>query len=170
MKKIHIRKLNKITSESEIDVSFLSPLVRRRLSLLDKAVLTTMDKSYDNKVEEIVFSSVYGEFSRLNTIIEQYQECDEVSPAQFSASVHNFPVGFFTLNKKLNIPYYALTSFEAGLVKSVISNKETLCTYSDVYDGVKSISFIVSPQKGDYEFENLEEVKRFFSELDGWLY
>lgn len=162
----YIRNINKITSESEIDLSFLPQLLRRRLSFFDKVSLTTMNKSYEDCVEEIVFSSVYGEFSRLDKIIKQYQECDEVSPAQFSASVHNFPAGFFTLNKKLNIPYYALTSFEAGLIKSVISGKESLCTYSDVYEDIKSISFIVSPNEGEYRFESLEAAKEFFLELD----
>lgn len=162
----YIRNLNKISSENEIDVSFLPPLVRRKMGLLDKVSLTTMNKSYEDCVEEIVFSSVYGEFTRLNTIIKQYQECGEVSPAQFSASVHNFPVSFFTLNKKLNIPYYALTSFEAGLIKSIISGKESLCTYADVFEGIKSVSFIVSPHKGEYKFKSINEAQEFFLALD----
>ncbi len=138
-----------INSENEIDVSFLPPLVRRRLSLLDKAVLTTMNKVYDEEVEEIVFSSEWGEFARLDKLIEQYQTLDEVSPAQFSASVHNFPVSFFTMNKKLNIPYHALSagkdSFQAGFIKSIISKKRVLYTYADVFEGIKSVSYIIEP-------------------------
>lgn len=138
-----------ITSENEIDISFLPPLIRRRLSLLDKAVLTTMNHVYDDDVEEIVFSSQWGESARLDKLIEQYQTTNEVSPSQFSASVHNFPVSFFTMYKKLNIPYHALSagkdSFQMGFIKSMISKKRVLYTYADVMNGIKSISYIIEP-------------------------
>ena len=124
-----IEKFSYIVSEEQIDVSFISPLVRRKLSLLDKAALTTMFKVFElQDVEEIVFSSEYGEFTRLDNLIKQYQEFGETSPATFSTSVHNYPVSFFTLYNKLNLPYCALSagksSLGAGLVKSL--QKRTL--------------------------------------------
>ena len=70
-----IEKFSYIVSEEQIDVSFISPLVRRKLSLLDKAALTTMFKVFElQDVEEIVFSSECGEFTRLDNLIKQYQE------------------------------------------------------------------------------------------------
>lgn len=125
-----------IKAEDEIDVSFIPSIQRRKLSKLDKMTLTVMSKIYTDKIEEIVFASKDGESDRLKTIISEYKECGEVSPIQFSASVHNYPVGFFTLVKKLNIPYYALSAgeetFYAGLVKSIISDKKNvLFVYSD---------------------------------------
>lgn len=141
-----------IKSEEEIDVSSIPPLMRRKLSLLDKAAYSTMIKVFNKDIEEIVFSSEYGEFTRLNTLIEQYKEAGETSPAQFSGSVHNYPAGFFTLINKLNIPYYALSagenSFYAGLLKSVMSKKETMFTYADTYNDIKAISVIISPSEG----------------------
>ena len=183
-----IEKFSYIVSEEQIDVSFISPLVRRKLSLLDKAALTTMFKVFELQgVEEIVFSSECGEFTRLDNLIKQYQEFGETSPATFSTSVHNYPVSFFTLYNKLNLPYCALSagksSLGAGLVKSL--QKRTLFTYADIYDGVKSVSCIISPNKsglefsvGSYEnesFENFiaflkEDKKEFLTEFGKFFY
>ncbi len=153
----YIKDFCYIKNENEIDVSFVSPLVRRKLSLLDKAALFLTEKIFDEKVQELVFSSEYGEFTRLDTIIGQYQEAGEVSPAQFSASVHNYPVSFFTLYKKLNIPYHAVSSGEnslaAGVIKAMISQKETLFTYADVKDGVSGVSCLISPTDGKFRIE-----------------
>ena len=169
-----IEKFSYIVSEEQIDVSSIPPLVRRKLSLLDKAVLTTMLKVFEPKnVDEIVFSSEYGEFTRLDNLIKQYQELGETSPAAFSASVHNYPVSFFTLYNKLNLPYYALSagknSLGAGLVKSI--QKQTLFTYADIYDGVKSVSCIISPNKSGLEFSGgsykNESFEKFISFLNG---
>ena len=166
-----IEKFSYITSEEQLDVSLIPPLTRRKLSLLDKASLTTMLKVFEfENIEEIVFSSEYGEFTRLNNLIKQYQELGETSPAAFSASVHNYPVSFFTMYNKLNLPYYALSagkaSLAAGLVKSI--RKRTLFTYADTYDGVKSVSCIISPNQrgmeysaGFYENENFEDFIEF---------
>ena len=150
-----IEKFSYIVSEEQIDVSSIPPLVRRKLSLLDKVALTTMVKLFESdKVDEIVFSSEFGEFSRLDCLREQYQEFKETSPAVFSASVHNYPVGFFTQFNKLDIPYYALSSGEnslsAGLIKSI--NKRTLFTYADVFGGIASVSCLINPNKNKMEF------------------
>ena len=150
--KFYVKNFCCIDSEEEIDVLFIPPLLRRKLSLLDKVTLHTMTKVFNNEIQELVFSSQYGEYSRLNQLIMQHKEYGETSPAQFSGSVHNFPVGFFTLYNKLNLPYYALSacekSFYAGLVKSVISEKETLYTFADVYDGIKAFSAVISAKNG----------------------
>ena len=70
-----IEKFSYIVSEEQIDVSFISPLVRRKLSLLDKAALTTMFKVFElQDVEEIVFSSEYLEFTSIDNFINPYQE------------------------------------------------------------------------------------------------
>ena len=146
-----VLKSASINSENGIDISFVPPLIRRKLSLLDKVVLTTLVQVFDENVEEIIFSSEYGEFPRLDTIIKQYQELNEVSPAQFSASVHNYPVSFFTLYKKLNIPYYAISAGSNSLeAAKAIATKETVLVYADVYDGIKSIAYRLSPDGNNF--------------------
>ena len=168
-----IEKFSYAVSEEQINVSSIPPLVRRKLSLLDKVALTTMVKLFESdKVDEIVFSSEFGEFSRLDCLIEQYQEFKEASPAVFSASVHNYSVGFFTQFNKLDIPYYALSSGEnslsAGLIKSI--NKRTLFTYADVFGGIASVSCLINPNKngmeflvGNYKNDNFESFIEFLN-------
>ncbi len=150
----YIRNFSYINSESEIDVAEIPSLIRRKLSLLDKAALTTLCKSYSSNIDELIFSSEYGELSRLETIIEQYTSQNEVSPAQFSASVHNYLMGFFTLYKKMNIPYFALSagknSLSAGIVKALVSpDKNILLSYADVVEGIKSLSCVISKEPGE---------------------
>ena len=48
-------------------------LIRRKLSNLDKLALTNILKVYEEGIENVVFSSQYGEFERLFKLIEQYQ-------------------------------------------------------------------------------------------------
>ena len=138
-----------IKSDDEIDVSDIPPLLRRKLSPVDKVAISTLNKIFSSDIEEIVFSSAYGEITRLKSIISQYQEFNEVSPAQFSGSVHNYAAGFFTLYKKINIPYYALASGEnsvsAGMVKTVLSDKNNiLFCYADN----AGVSCIVNKREG----------------------
>ncbi len=154
----YIKDFCYIKDENALDVSFVPPLVRRKLSLLDKTVLMLADKMFNPNIEEIVFSSEYGEFTRLDTIISQYQEADEVSPSQFSASVYNYPVSFFTLYKKLNIPYHAISSGEnslaAGFFKSIISPiEEVLFVYADIKNKVHGAACVISKTYGNMKFE-----------------
>ena len=65
----YIKDFYYIKDENEVDVSFVSPLIRRKLSLLDKTVLALTEKVFNENIKELVFSSEYGEFKRLDTII-----------------------------------------------------------------------------------------------------
>ena len=146
----YINKFNYLDSSDNIDVSFLSPIVRRRLSKLDKGVIYLLNKTVCDDTKNIIFSSQTGEFDRLMKIIEQYSTEKEVSPNTFSGSVHNYPVGFFLLNHKKPIPYNALSagdnSVSAGLEAAVISKDNTLFCYADIYGG-NLITFAVSLTK-----------------------
>ena len=114
-----VLKSASINSENGIDISFVPPLIRRKLSLLDKVVLTTLVQVFDENVEEIIFSSEYGEFSRLY--------------------------------KKLNIPYYAISAGSNSLeAAKAIATKETVLVYADVYDGIKSIAYRLSPDGNNF--------------------
>ena len=148
-----------IKQNDETDLSFIPPLIRRKLSNIDKLTVCAINKIYNDKVDEIVFSSKVGEFDRLNSIISQYQEFDEVSPSTFSGSVHNYPVSFFTLFKKITIPYHALSSgddsFYMGLIKAIISKKENVLY---VYSDDVTISILISKKEGK-KF-NLNEIPK----------
>lgn len=130
----YIEKYSQRTFEN-IDVSFLPPMARRKLSLLDKIALCLMNdciSSYKDsesiKNLKIVFASRYGELDRLKKLVYQYTEENEVSPATFSGSVHNSVVGQFSLLNKITAGYNSISAeentFEAGLIEAVISSKD----------------------------------------------
>lgn len=157
-KVFYIKSFSIIESETDLDISNIPPLVRRRMGGLDKFALSTIQKTFSPSVEEIVFTSNQGEIDRLEKLIEQYTSQDEVSPAQFSASVHNYPVSFFTQFNKLSTPYTALSagenSISAGIVKALISTKnEILFTYADSKPALRSVSILLSKTEGGIKCE-----------------
>lgn len=133
--------------DSKLD--FIPMLLRRKLSKLDKLALSSIEKVYDNNIEEFVFSSQYGEWERLFLIIEQYTESNEVSPISFSASVHNYLAGIISLVKHSTIPYYSISagenSLSSGLIKSIISKKRVLYCCADNFEKEQSVAMIISP-------------------------
>lgn len=133
----YVNKFNFINNIDDADVSFLSPIVRRRLGGLDKGVILLLNRTKDDNVQNIVFASRSGEFERLIKIIAQYTENNEVSPNIFTGSVHNYPVGFFLMNEKKTIPYTALSAVEnsisAGIMSAVVSKFDNnLFCYADI--------------------------------------
>ena len=144
----YVNKYNFITNLNELDLNFVPPILCRRLSILDKITLSNLNIVYSSNIQNIVFSSQYGEVERLNKIINQYQEYNEVSPNAFSGSVHNYSESFFLLNKQKSIPYTALSACEVslstGFLTSVLSNyNNILFCYSDFYND-KAISFALN--------------------------
>lgn len=135
----------------EIDVSFLPPMSRRKLSKVDKAALCVMNEVYENSDVKLVFASQYGEFDRLKKLISQYSEENEVSPATFSASVHNSVIGQFSLLNGIKNSYNAMSAgdntFCAGLIEAAVDceqNTDVLYCYADCFEPVgrdKTVAF-----------------------------
>ena len=138
-------------AENLIDLSFMPPMTRRKLSLVDKAALSVMHKAYNGNETEIVFASQYGELDRLDKIIAQYQEDNEVSPFTFSTSVHNCVAGQFSLLNKIKKSYNALAAgentFSAGLLESLMcaqKGSEVLYCFADAYKKLKAFGCVIS--------------------------
>ena len=145
--------------DSEI-LKQLPMLIRRKLSNLDKLALTNILKVYDEGIENVVFSSQYGEFERLFKLIEQHKSENEVSPIQFSSSVHNYLTGVLSLSKNITVPYYAVSagekSFENGLITAAVSKKTTLFCYTDTLKTPQSFACIITPEPV-YTLKNFNE-------------
>ena len=140
----------------ELDLSFIPPNTRRRLNLLDKHTLYSINFCMSEKIENIVFSSQYGGFDRMFKIIGQYQEMNEVSPITFSASVHNYCCGQYTLLTKKNIPTLALAgrenSFIDGLISAISLNQPLVYCFADYFGDIKTICFSILPEKTPYKY------------------
>ncbi len=176
MKKFNIEKYC-IIKPDEADVSFLPMLVRRKLSQIDKIVFSILNKLYDEKIDNIIFSSRYGEFDRLNEIISQYQTDNMVSPIKFSASVHNYAPAAFSQMKKVTNAYNAISagdeSLETGICTAIIQpdTRTCLCYADDI-----GIGLVIDTKNSGYEFiqgekqkGNIEEFIEFMNdEKDIW--
>ena len=159
----YVNKYKFIKDGNEPDLDFIPPIMRRRMSMLDKITLSNLNCVFSDNIQNIVFSSQYGEADRLNKLINQYTESKEVSPNTFSGSVHNYSEGFFLLNKQRSIPYTALASCEhsisMGLLTSVISNYENvLFCYADSANE-QTISFAVNLTKNKTPQSNKYTIK-----------
>ena len=173
----YVNKFNCIDNIEDMDLSFIPPIVRRRMSVLDKITISTLNNVFSDDVQNIVFSSQFGEVERLIKIINQYRENNEVSPNTFSGSVHNYPVGFFLFNKQVSIPYNAVSSCEnsisMGLLTSVISEYDNkIFCYSDIDDNnAKSFAINLSKNKKNnsakylIKVQNNNEIKDNFEDF-----
>ena len=127
-----IEKYTYIT-EDDINLSFLPPMARRKLSVLDKIALTAMHNCFTDNDIKLVFASRYGELERLKKLVAQYTEENEVSPSAFSGSVHNSAVGQFSLINQIKESYNSISAekntFSAGLFEAVASAKTTNVLY-----------------------------------------
>lgn len=73
-------------------------MLQRRLSPLAKAVFNSADKCIMSSEQiSTVFSSSHGEICKSLEMLKAIQAGDEVSPTQFSLSVHNAIAGLFSI-------------------------------------------------------------------------
>lgn len=164
----YTNKYNFSKDTDKLDLNFIPPIQRRRLGTLDKIAVANLNSVYSDNIQNIVFSSQYGEVERLMKLISQYTENKEVSPNIFSGSVHNYPAGFFLLNKQNPIPYTSISACEhsisMGLLSSVTANYDnTLFCYADTNNGQtnalainltkipaqESVKYIIKPENNE---------------------
>jgi len=132
------------------DVSFVPMMLRRRLDNFGRAAFYTLYNVYENNDVNLVFSSNYGDFERVEKLVGQLKSDGEVSPAGFSASVHNAVIGQFSLLEKIKTGYNAISAGEhsaaAGFLEAVLqsSDKDCLYCYTESFGGFKSVSALVS--------------------------
>lgn len=165
--------------EEALDLSFIPANTRRRLNIFDKHVLYLVNKCLDDKTENIILSSRYGEFDRLVNLISQYKEYNEVSPIMFSASVHNYPLGQFSILTKRTIPTLSVAagedSFINGLVTAAASPQNNIiyCYTDDTEDIITGICFNMQSSGNGNKYSlrkakpprnktNLGEITEFF--------
>lgn len=113
-----------------VDLSFVSPMLRRRLAEIEKISLYLLNSSAPAINEyRCVFASQWGEIRRTAKLLTQLAKMEEMSPLDFSSSVHNASIGLFSLLKKNKESYTALSAEEDSLEMGIL---ETLVTPSPV--------------------------------------
>lgn len=126
------------------DVSFVPPMERRRLTGAERAALSTAWQVKGEGASPVVFASRWGEIGVTAKLMKQFHADGEMSPAGFSASVHNAAPGALSLLTKNKAPYTAIAardrSLEAGLLEALAMRAEAVFVYAeeatpDLYQG-----------------------------------
>ena len=117
------------------DVSFIPPLERRRLTGVERAALSVAWQVKTDSELPVVFASRWGEIGVTIKLMQQFHADGEMSPAGFSASVHNAAPGAFSLLTKNHAPYTAIAardrSLEAGLLETLALRRESIFVYAE---------------------------------------
>lgn len=118
------------------DVSFVPPLERRRLTAVERAALCTAWPVVGGPSElPMVFASRWGEIGVTVRLMRQFHDDGEMSPAGFSASVHNAAPGALSMLAKNHAPYTAIAArertLEMGLLESLVQMRDVLFTYAE---------------------------------------
>ncbi|MBE6395997.1 MAG: hypothetical protein E7046_03225 [Lentisphaerae bacterium] len=136
MKSRVLRKVEWTASEEcpRPDVSFMPMMERRRLSLVERAALHVAWRVFNDPEAvggvsmpaadsvPVVFASRWGEIGTTLKLMRQMHGDGEMSPAAFSASVHNAAPGAWSLFTKNKSPYTAIAArdrtYEMGLLEA----------------------------------------------------
>jgi hypothetical protein len=120
------------------DVAFVPPLVRRRLSPLQKIHFALANAVGAIEYANAVFASRDGEDTLTRQLVDAFHQDGTVSPHKFSASVYNAAPGLWSVFTKNRSPYTAVAAgddtIECGLI-------EALC-------GVLPTLFIIAEETG----------------------
>lgn len=122
------------------DVSFVPPLQRRRLSLLQKIMFSiTQELAGDEKAYTTFFSSREGEYRLTRRLVHDFNESADVSPWRFSSSVYNAAPGLFSVFTGNQAPYSALAAgedtIECGLIEAIFEPGDRVWVYAEEPDG-----------------------------------
>lgn len=95
-------------------VGFIEPLVRRRLSFLDRIALHVANACVaEGEPVHLVFASRHGELARSAELLAQLARGELPSPMSFSLSVLNAAAGLYGIARKDRSPATAVSAGEA---------------------------------------------------------
>ncbi len=113
-------------TEMAPDISMIPAMKRRRMSSLTKmAFATALDCVKDtDEHPNCIFASQHGELTRTVKILNTLVDMEDVSPTDFSLSVHNTALGLFSIHTHNKQPATTVAagedSFGYGLLEAAI--------------------------------------------------
>ena len=119
----------------DVDISWIGPLLRRRMSHLDRMTATVLhDLGVDSQKIPLIFASEHGEIARSLPLRNAVASDQQMSPTQFSLSVHNAAIGLFSIaqNNTANTSAVAgpCCAIPTGFIEAILSansTKQTVC-------------------------------------------
>ncbi len=161
-------------------------ILSRRLSQGAKLAIELSNTFLKDNIDALVFSSRHGELDRSGKILKAIAENLDVSPTDFTMSVHNNCPSQFLISSKLRLPYSSIASgyntFIQGLYETLnfimFGYKKVLYVdfdsvlpsfYEERLKDIKSISYanaFLFEANGSFD---IEKVKGELSLIDGNL-
>lgn len=144
----------KVLNAGEVpDVGFVPPLVRRRLSPLQRIYFSLAESLGASAVGGAVFASRDGEDSLTRRIVDEFRDEGTVSPHRFSASVYNAAPGLWSIFTGNRAPYTAIAagddSVECAILEALGAKLPALCVYAEETGGGYGAAFILdAPRDG----------------------
>lgn len=174
------------------DVKFVPMMERRRLTGVERAALSVAWQVKGEGEVPVVFASRWGEIGVTAKLMQQFHSDGEMSPAGFSASVHNATPGMFSLLTKNHAPYTAIAarerSIESGMLEAFAMSATMGCEvifvyaeeatpdlyrgeFDDVHEGESVAMRIIPCEEGDFniEYRHAELPFATFNQLTDFL-
>ena len=107
-----IDDIDAIYNALSLDPVKIPIMTARRLSKGSKLALLIANTFLQDDVEALVFSSRHGELMRSYNILEAINTNLDISPTDFSMSVHNACASQFLITNKLKLPYSSVAASE----------------------------------------------------------
>ena len=132
------------------DVSFIPPMVRRRMTDLQKIAIGIAYRVVPDNVDyQMVFASRYGEWQQTIKLITQFHDDGGMSPAGFSNSVHNAAAGVFSVLNKNKNSYVSVAAgnntLESGILAALTGTKPVLFVFAEEKSPEMYEPFLESP-------------------------
>lgn len=134
------------------DVSFVPPLVRRRLSPLQKLFFALARGTENNRPDSIVFACRDGEDTLSRRITDEFVESHSVSPQRFSSSVYNAAPGLWSVFTRNPAQYTAIAGdddvIECALLELFSKPLPALFVYAEETGGGYGFAFSIDSVSG----------------------
>ena len=132
------------------DVSFVPPLLRRRLSPLQRIFFALAREVGADAADWIVFASRDGEDTLTRRIVDDFHADGSVSPHRFSASVYTAAPGLWSVFAKNKAPYTAIAagddSIECGLLELLAGERgRAVLVYAEETGGGYGAALRIAP-------------------------
>jgi hypothetical protein len=134
------------------DVSFVPPLMRRRLSPLQKMFFALAKEVEKEPSASTVFASCDGEDTLTRRIVDDFHADGSVSPNRFSSSVYNAAPGLWSVFTKNRAPYTAVAAgddtIECGILELLAGKEPAMLVYAEETGGGYGAAACIS-EKGE---------------------
>lgn len=130
------------------DVSFVPPLVRRRLSPLQKIFFALAKEVEKGPSSSTVFASRDGEDTLTRRTVDDFHADGSVSPHRFSSSVYNASPGLWSVFTKNRAPYTAIAAgedtIECAIIELLAGKSPAMLVYAEETEGGYGAAFKIS--------------------------